>query len=99
MSQLKTWFSENSTLVAFLAAQAVAIIVGAASLLTYAVQLENRVYTMEHRGAEYTVSRMGAIEHRLTVIEERAERLNRSVERLVEVMTRDLPSGGRPRLP
>lgn len=99
MSQLKTWFSENSTLVAFLAAQAVAIIVGAASLLTYAVQLENRVYTMEHRGAEYTVSRMQALEHRLTLTESATEANAASIRRIVEVMTRDLPSGGRPRLP
>jgi hypothetical protein len=93
MSQLKTWFSENSTLVAFLGAQTIAIIVGAASLLTYAVQLENRVFTMEHRGAEYTVARMQAIEHRLTVTERDTATNADSIRRIVEVLTRDLPAG------
>jgi len=99
VSQLKTWFSENSTLVVFLAAQAVAIAVGAASLLTYGVQLENRVHTMETRGAEYTVSRMQAIEHRLTLTESATAANAASILRIVEVLTRDLPSGARPRLP
>ena len=92
MSQLKSWFQENSTLVAFLGAQSVAIIIGAASLLTYAVKLENRVFTMEHRGAEYTVSRMSAIEQRLTVQEQRSEQNARSIERVVDTLTRDLPT-------
>ena len=92
MSQLKSWFQDNSTLVAFLGAQSVAIIIGAASLLTYAVKLENRVHTMETRGAEYTVSRMSAIEQRLTVQEQRSEQNARSIERVVDTLTRDLPT-------
>jgi hypothetical protein len=92
MSQLKGWFQENSTLVAFLGAQTVAIAVGAASLLTYAVKLENRVHTMETRGAEYTVSRMQAIEHRITVVERGTETNADSIRRIVEVLTRDLPT-------
>lgn len=91
MSQLKGWFAENSTLVAFLGAQAIAIFVGAASLLTYAVKLENRVHTMEVRGAEYTVARMGAIEQRITVAEQLVAQNTASINRLVEVLTRDLP--------
>jgi hypothetical protein len=91
MSQLRSWFTENSTLVAFLGAQSVAIILGAASLLTYAVKLENRVFTMEHRGAEYTVARMQAIEQRITVTEQRIEQNTRSIERVVDALTRDIP--------
>ena len=96
MTQLRSWFTENATLISFLAVQSVAIIAGAASLLTYAIRLENRVYTMEHRGAEYTVSRMAAIEHRITIQEQISQQNADSIRRIVEVMTRELPNS-RPR--
>ena len=92
---LSSWFKENSTLVAFLGAQTVAIVVGASSLFAYGIKLENRVYTMETRGAEYTVGRMGRIDERLTVMEQLTERNARSIERIVDVLTRELP-GTRP---
>jgi len=90
MTQLKSWFSENSTLISFLAVQTMALVAGAASLFAYAINLENRVYTMEHRGAEYTVSRMQQIEQRITVNEQRVDQNTRSIERIVDVATRAL---------
>jgi len=52
MSELKTWFRANATLVYFLIAQFIAIGAGAASVLAYMVKLETRVSIMETRGAE-----------------------------------------------
>lgn len=89
-AELKTWFQNNSTLLGFLAAQSVAILVGAASILTYAVKLETRVSIMETRGAEYTVARLNAIDQRLTVLEGMTRGNKESIDRMVEVMTREL---------
>ena len=91
-ASLRSWFSENSTLISFMAVQTMALVAGAASLFSYAINLENRVFTMEHRGAEYTVGRMQQIEQRLTVNEQRVEQNMRSIERIVDVATRALHS-------
>jgi hypothetical protein len=87
---IKSWFQENSTLIYFLAAQAVAIGAAAASILAYSVRLETRVSIMETRGAEYTVERLGKIDQRLTVLEQAIHKNTASIERIIDVMTREL---------
>ena len=59
------WLRQNSTLFYFLVAQFIAMGAGAASVLAYMVKLETRVYTMETRGAEYTVARMDELKLRI----------------------------------
>jgi hypothetical protein len=86
----KNWFKENSTLVSFLAAQALALAIGGASVLSYFTVLETRVSIMETRGAEYTVARMEEMKLRIAKLEQSIEKNERSIDRIVEVMTKKL---------
>ena len=90
MSEIKSFIRDNSTLLGFLILQAIAIV-------AYAVRLETRVSTMETRGAEYTVARMEQMKQQIAVLEEKIEKNESSIQRIVEVMTRGLPSGGAPK--
>lgn len=90
MTELKAWVRNNATLVYFLIAQAIALITGGAWALSYMVNLENRVATMETRGAQYTVDRVGKLEQRIIVLEEHIEANEASIERIKDVMTRHL---------
>lgn len=80
----KSWLKENTTLVIFLIAQVVAIGAAAAAILAYAVKLETRVSIMETRGAEYTVARMEEMKQRITIIEQRQQRNEGQIQRLVD---------------
>lgn len=83
----KSWFRENSTLIYFLAAQALAIGAAATSILAYAVRLETRVSIMETRGAEYTVERLSQIDKRITVLEQAVHKDQARLERIVDMLT------------
>jgi len=74
VTELRSWFKENQTLVMFLGAQAIAIATAAAAILAYSVKLETRVSIMETRGASYTVDRLNRIDQRLTVLEQNSNR-------------------------
>ena len=65
VTELKSWVKENATLVYFLIAQSIALISGGAWALSYMVNLENRVATLEIRGSPH----LGDINNRLTVLE------------------------------
>ena len=84
VDKLRSWFSENQTLVLFLAAQLIAMGAGAAAVLAYSVKLETRVSIMETRGAEYSVQRMAKTEERITIIEQRQTRNEEQIRRLVD---------------
>lgn len=90
VDEVRSWLKENQTLVFFLLAQIVALCAAGATMLTYMVKLENRVYTMEHRGAEYTVARMDEMKQRITVLEQQIRRNENSIERIVDRLTRDV---------
>jgi hypothetical protein len=90
MSELKRWFNDNSTLVYFLIAQALAIGTGGISILTYMVRLETRVSIMETRGAAYTVERLTKIDDKITILEQQAQNNKESIDRIVKVMTKGL---------
>jgi len=89
VEEVRSWVKENSTLVYFLIAQMLAFGAAAASILTYAVKLENRVHTMETRGAEYSVARMGRMEERITVIEQRMVANDVIMRRLIDEFVKD----------
>jgi uncharacterized coiled-coil protein SlyX len=86
----KSWMKENSTLIYFLIAQFIAIGAFTASGLAYVVKLETRVYTMETRGAEYTVSRMDEMKLKIARLEQEIEKNEQSINRIVDVMTKRL---------
>jgi hypothetical protein len=86
MTELKAWVKANSTLVYFLIAQAVALLSGGAWALSYMVQLENRVNTLETRGSPH----LSEINNRLTVLEKVTEANTARLDRVVDVMTKRL---------
>jgi hypothetical protein len=86
MTELRSWMKENATLVYFLIAQAVAVISGGAWGLSYMVNLENRVTTLETRGSPH----LGVIDNRLTVLESQTRDNKEGLDRIVTIMTREL---------
>jgi hypothetical protein len=86
MTELKAWAKENATLVYFLIAQAVALISGGAWGLSYMVNLENRVATLEVRGSPH----LGVIDNRLTVLESQTRDNKEAIDRIVTIMTKEL---------
>lgn len=86
MTELKLWVRENSTLVYFLIAQAIAIGAAGVSIIAYSVRLETRVNTLEVRGSPH----LSVIDNRLTILETQTETNKASIERIKDVMTREL---------
>jgi hypothetical protein len=77
---------DNATLVYFLIAQALALISGGAWGLSYMVNLENRVNTLEIRGSPH----LAEINNRLTVLEKTTDSNTSRIERIVTIMTKEL---------
>ena len=90
VDQIKSFFRENQTLLLFLGAQAVALIAAGAAVLSYFVRMETRISIMETRGAEYTVARLGKIDERLTVLEQNSNKNTASIDKIIDVLTREL---------
>ena len=86
MTELKSWLKENQTLVYFLFAQAIAIGGMGVSLTAYSVRLETRVNTLEVRGSPH----LNVIDNRLTVLESQTKVNKESIDRIVNVMTKEL---------
>lgn len=84
---LKSWLHDNQTLVYFLLAQAIAIGAAVLSITAYMVRLETRVATLETRGSPH----LAVIDNRLTVLEKATENNKQSIDRVVEIMLRELP--------
>jgi hypothetical protein len=94
MTELKGWLKDNATLVYFLIAQAVAIGAAVLSMTAYMVRLETRVNTLEVRGSPH----LADINTRLTVLEGQTRTNKDSIDRVVDVMTKELrvlPTGPR----
>lgn len=86
MTIVRSWFKDNQTLVYFLIAQALAIGAAVLSVTAYMVRLETRVNTLEVRGSPH----LAVIDNRLTVLESTTRDNKRSVDRIVDVMTKEL---------
>jgi hypothetical protein len=82
----KTWLASNQTLVMFLAGQMFAFCIAGASILSYAVKLESRVNTLEVRGSPH----LTLIDNRLTVLESMTRENKDRLDRIIEIMTREL---------
>jgi hypothetical protein len=90
VEEARSWFRQNSTLIYFLIAQAIAVGGGAAALIAYSVRLETRVMIMETRGAEYTVARMEEMKLKINRLEQQIEANENSIKRIIDIMTREL---------
>jgi uncharacterized coiled-coil protein SlyX len=86
MTTVRSWAKDNATLIYFLIAQAGVLISGGAWGLTYMVNLESRVATLETRGSPH----LADINNRLTVLEKTTEKNADSISRIVDVMTKKL---------
>ena len=86
MMVARSWLKENSTLVYFLIAQFLAIGAAVLSMTAYMVRLETRVQTLETRGS----SHLGEINNRLTVTEKETSANSARIERMTDIMTRNL---------
>jgi hypothetical protein len=86
IDKVRSWFQDNQGLVYFLVAQATAGVVAGASVIAYSVNLENRVTTLEVRGSPH----LTIVDNRLTVLEKQTEANKQSIDRIVDVMTKNL---------
>ena len=84
-----SWIKENTSLVVFLVAQLLAMGAGAAAVIAYSVKLETRVSIMETRGAEYTAARLGKVDERLTVLEQKINDNKDRIDRILNQYLRD----------
>jgi uncharacterized coiled-coil protein SlyX len=86
MTELRSWVRENQTLVYFLVAQLLAFGAAGVSVVSYMVNLEARVNILEVRGSPH----LAEINNRLTVTEKETEANKARIDRVVEIMTREL---------
>lgn len=86
MTELKSWVKANATLVYFLIAQAAAIGAAVLSMTAYMVRLEARVNTLEVRGSPH----LAEINNRLTVLESMTRSNKDTLDKVTEIMTREL---------
>jgi hypothetical protein len=86
IDKVKSWFSENQTLVYFLIGQLIAGSAAVLSITAYMVRLEARTATLETRGSPH----LSTIDNRLTVLESRTETNASSITRIIDVMTKKL---------
>ena len=85
MTSVKSWARENSTLIYFLIAQAIAIGTVGVSVIAYMVRLETRVATLEVRGSPH----LAVIDNRLTVLESLTRDNKESIDRFIAVFTHE----------
>ena len=86
MTSVRSWAKENSTLIYFLIAQAIAIGTAVLSMTAYMVRLETRVATLETRGSPH----LGEINTRLTTLEKLTDSNKERIDNVIEIMTRKL---------
>ena len=86
MIEARSWIKENSTLVYFLFAQLMAIGGAVMAITAYMVRLEGRVATLETRGS----SHLAEINNRLTVTEKETDANKARIDRVVDIMTKEL---------
>lgn len=87
VEQAKSWVKENATLVYFLIAQTIALMSALAYIVNWKADLESRVHILETRGS----SHLAEINSRLTVTEKETETNNHRIDRIIEIMLRELP--------
>ena len=86
VEEAKSWMRDNATLIYFLIGQAIFIGGLAFTGVSYMVTLENRVTTLEVRGSPH----LAEINTRLTTTEKETQANNERIDRIVDVLTREL---------
>jgi hypothetical protein len=86
MTIARSWLKENATLVYFLIAQAIGIGAAVLSMTAYATRLETRVNTLEIRGSPH----LNVIDNRLTVLENTTKDNKQRLDKVTDIMTREL---------
>lgn len=87
VEQATSWVKQNSTLMYFLIAQVFAIFAGLTYIVNWKADLEGRIHILEERGSPHLAS----INNRLTVTEKETEANKLRIDRIIEVMLRELP--------
>lgn len=87
VEQVKSWVKENQGLVFFLIAQTIALTSGLAYIVNWKADLESRVHILEERGSPH----LAQINNRLTVTEKETQANSARIDRIVEIMLRELP--------
>ena len=82
VEQARSWLKEHATLGYFLFAQASAVV----AITAYTVRLESRLATLEIRGSP----QLTVIDNRLTVLESTTKENKHSIDRIVNVLTKEL---------
>ena len=84
MTEIREWVRQNSAMVSFLIVQTIALVSAGAWGLSYMVNLENRVATLETRGSPH----LAIIDNRLTVLESKTDNNKERLDRLVDKATK-----------
>jgi hypothetical protein len=87
VEQATSWVKQNATLVYFLIAQTIALASGLTYIVNWKSDLESRVHILEVRGSPH----LEQINSRLTVTEKETQNNNARIDRIVEIMLRELP--------
>lgn len=87
VEQATSWVKQNATLVYFLLGQLLAIFAGLAYIVNWKADLEGRIYILEERGSPH----LAEINRKLTVTEKETENQGRRIDRITEIMLRELP--------
>ena len=87
VEQATSWVKQNATLVYFLVGQLLAIFAGLAYIVNWKADLEGRIHILEERGSPH----LSSINNRLTVTEKETEANKARIDRIVEIMLRELP--------
>ena len=84
---VQSWFRQNTGIVAILVGQTIALIGGIAYVVNWKADIESRVHILEERGSPH----LSSINNRLTVTEKETEANKARIDRIVEIMLRELP--------
>jgi hypothetical protein len=84
---VQSWFRQNTGIVAILIGQTIALIGGIAYVVNWKADIESRVHILEERGSPH----LSAITTRLTVTEKETESNKARIDRITEIMLRELP--------
>lgn len=87
VEQATSWMRQNSTLVYFLVGQVFAIFAALTYIVNWKADLESRMHILEDRGSPH----LAEINNRLTVTERETKENVKRIDRIVEIMLRELP--------
>ena len=82
-----SWVRQNATLVYFLLGQLLALFAALAYIVNWKADLESRIHILEERGSPH----LAQINNRLTVTEKETQAQGARIDRVVEIMLRELP--------